>query len=276
MRFLLIAFITIVLVSCKNEGVKTEGEKDDLVSSEKIDTLEMKKEILESKQFDNGMTISWLEHGGGENLKSGDVVMIDYKVRLKDSTIIDGNHLLNMEAMPFIIGFNMQTEGWDFALKNLKVGDFARIKIPSKLARGEKGIEGLVPPNADNYLAIRILSKKTPTRNADGNKVWVFEENTKNKLKFNENTKIVFHAMASSPSSPMYFNSYRTNDPFELRLEDNGVVPGLKKALINAKKGDRMFVLVKSEDAYSSKGYMDIVKPNEDLFFNILVMDVLD
>jgi len=170
----------------------------------------------------------------------------------------------------------MQTEGWDFALEQMKVGDFARIKIPAKLARGEKGIKGLVPPNADNYLAIRILSKKAPTRNADGNKVWIFEESQKSKLKFNENTKVVFHAMASSPSSPMYFNSYRSNVPFELKLEDNGVVPGLKKALINAKKGDRMFVLVKSEDAYGSKGYIDIVKPNEDLFFNILVMDILD
>ena len=59
-----------------------------------------------------------------------------------------------------------------------------------------------------------------------------------------------------------------------MKLEDNGVVPGLKKALINAKKGDRMFVLIPSEQAYAAKGYLDIVKPNEDLFFNVLVMDV--
>ena len=80
--------------------------------------------------------------------------------------------------------------------------------------------------------------------------------------------------MASSPSSPLYYNSYRTNTPFKLKLEDNGIVPGLKKALINAKKGDRMFVLVPSGQAYGVKGYLDIVKPNEDLFFNVLVMDV--
>jgi len=276
MRMIIIVGILFTIMSCKNEGVKKDPEKSEIGQNKPVDTLEMKKEILDSKKFDNGIIISWLEHGSGELLKPGDVVMIDYKVRLKDSTVIDGNHLLNMHEMPFILGYNLQTAGWEYALKQLKVGDFAKIKIPSNLARGEKGIEGLVPPNADNYLAIRILKKQKPSRIADGNKVWIFEENKKEKVKFNENTQIIFHAMASSPSSPLYFNSYRQNNPFELRLEDNGVVPGLKKALINAKKGDRMFVLVKSEDAYGTKGYLDIVKPNEDLFFNILVMDVLD
>ena len=57
--------------------------------------------------------------------------------------------------MPFMVGFNMQTKGWDIALRQLKVGDFAEIIIPSELARGSKGIEGLIPPNADNILKIR-------------------------------------------------------------------------------------------------------------------------
>jgi hypothetical protein len=32
---------------------------------------------------------------------------------------------------------------------------------------------------------------------------------------------------------------------------------------------------VPAADAYGDKGYIDIVKPNEDLFYNIFVMDVL-
>lgn len=268
--FFILASLVAVIISCKTEpkekAVKVEAKEN---------VLDVKQVVKETKILDNGISISWIEQGKGERVKAGDVIMIDYKVRLKDSSVIDGNHLLNKESLPFMVGFQMQSEGWDIALQELNVGDFAYIKLPSKFARGTKGIKGLVPPNSDNYLAIRVLSKSRPTRMRDGNKVWVFEESKKSKLKFNETNKIIFHSMVSSPSSPLYFNSFRTNVPFELRLEDNGLVPGLKKALINAKKGDRMFALVPSSEAYGAKGYVDIVKPNEDLFYNILVMDVV-
>jgi FKBP-type peptidyl-prolyl cis-trans isomerase len=48
----------------------------------------------------------------------------------------------------------------------------------------------------------------------------------------------------------------------------------LKKALTNAKKSDRLYIYVPSEQAYGNKGYLDIVQPNEPLFYNVLVMDV--
>lgn len=273
MRYLIPIIILFSFVSCKSEGVQKQDQSI-LTQDLKVDTLDMVHEIAEVKTLSDGIEISWVEKGKGELLKAGDVVMIDYKVRLQDSSVIDGNHLLNMSSLPYIVGFNMQPKGWDVSLKEMRVGDFAYVKLPAKLVRGKKGIDGLIPNDADNYLAIRIISKEKPTREVDGNKVWVFEQSKKSKTKFGEDNSIVFHAMASSPSSPLYYNSYRTNTPFTLKLEDNGLVPGLKKALINAKKGDRMFVLIPSDQAYGAKGYLNIVKPNEDLFFNILVMDV--
>jgi hypothetical protein len=46
-------------------------------------------------------------------------------------------------------------------------------------------------------------------------------------------------------------------------MTDNGIIPGLKKALINAKKGDRMLVVVPSSEAYGAKGSEGFVKPYE-------------
>ncbi len=273
MKYLVPSIFILLLTSCKSDGVEKQVQPED-VQEQKVNVLDVNHEVKDVKKLENGIEISWFEKGKGDLLKAGDVVMIDYKVRLKDSTVIDGNHLLNMPALPYIIGFNMQPKGWDISLKEMRVGDFAYVKLPAKLVRGKEGIDGLIPDDADNYLALRVIEKVKPSRQIDGNKVWIFEENKKSKEKFGEDNMIVFHAMASSPSSPLYFNSYRSNTPFQMRLEDNGLVPGLKKALINAKKGDRMFVLIPSEQAYGTKGYLDIVKPNEDLFFNVLVMDV--
>tara|TARA_B110000285_G_scaffold198291_1_gene230617 strand:- start:1717 stop:2574 length:858 start_codon:yes stop_codon:yes gene_type:complete len=273
-----------LLTSCDTQGVKTDSLKDVTVdgdsvvakeSDSKRSILDDVSKVVDEVTLDNGIIIKWVEHGEGELLKHGDMINIDYKVFLNDNKVVDGNHLLKKESMPFMVGFQMQTKGWDIALKHLKVGDFAEVFIPSKLARGEKGIEGLIPSNADNVLKIRILSKQKPTREVDGNKVYLFEENKKNTSKFEENKEIVFHCMVSSPSNPLYVNTYRSN-PFHLKLDDSGTVPGLRKALIKAKRSDRMFVYIPSIEAYGKEGYLDVVKENEDLFYNILVMDVID
>lgn len=273
-----ILLTALFFASCKTEGVK-KGNNNSVKESEitqRIDSLEMDLPVQEHLKLDNGIEIVWLEKTEGEAIKKGDVVMIDYKVRLQDSTIIDGNHLLNKPSLPYIVGFGFQPKGWDIAFEHLKIGDFVRIKLPSEYARGKKGVEGLIPDNAENFLTIRIISKRKPTREIDGTKIWLLEENKNNKTLFGEDNSIVFHTTISSPSSPFYYNSFAKNQPFELKLEDQGTVPGLKKALINAKKGDRMFILVPSREAYGSKGYLNIVKPNEDLFYNLMVMDVID
>lgn len=262
------------LVSCSTSGVEQDNKPMQRVA--KTDhSLDKNHSIIETKPMDNGMVIEWFEKGNGERIKPGDMVMIDYKVRLKDGDVVDGNHLLKKDKLPFLVGFQMQTLGWDIAMNELNVGDFARIKIPSHLARGEKGVNGLIPPNSDNFLTIRIIEKLAPTRIVEGTKVWLLEENTNNKVKFTENMEISFHSMVSSPSNPLYANTFRTNQPFKYKLGDYGLVPGLKKALINAKSSDRLFIVVPASEAYGDKGYLDFVKPNEDLFYNILVMDVV-
>ena len=289
----IILFVSIIclVISCSTEGVKKPKKQDDLsIKSEFKKSKKQVKTALNSdeddvnstKEFDNGIVISWIKQGKGEKVSKGDVILIDYKVTLENGAIVDGNHLWKKESFPFVVGYQMQTKGWDFAIKNMKVGDFARVLIPADLARGEKGIkkEGekgwFVPPNSVNYLTIHIIKKQKPTRIVDGSKVWLFEENKTNKQKFNNSNAILFHSMISSESNPMYYNSYRTNSPYKLFMTDKGIIPGLKKSLINAKKGDRMFVVIPSSEAYGQKGSEGFVKPNEDLFYNILVMDVVE
>lgn len=273
MKYIFIVALVLIATSCTTSGVKKDKALNDSQELKK-NILDRDHKVLAKKKLADGLSIEWYAQGSGESLKDGDLVMIDYKVKLKDGSIVDGNHLLKKESLPFLIGFGLQTKGWDIALKELKVGDFARVLIPSDLARGEKGVEGLIPSNADNLLYVRILEKVKPNRVVDGTKVWLLEENKDNKLKFNEKTQIVFHGMASSPSSPVYVNTFRSNKPFSFNLTDNGLVPGLRKALINAKKSDRLYIVVPASEAYGTAGYLDMVKPNESVFYNILVMDV--
>lgn len=275
----IISLVLFSLAACDTEGVKKEPKKDQIKELKKpkeqeAEMLEKPGKLLDEKELAQGLKIKWYKHGEGEDLSYGDMVAVDYKVLLTNGEIIDGNHLLKKESLPFMIGFGMQTRGWDLALEEMKVGDHVEIFIPSKLARGEQAVEGLFPANSDNILKIRVLKKMKPDRQRDGNKVWIFEENPQNKTKFNEKNTVKFHCMAFTPSNPIFVNTWRTNAPITMKLEDNGIVPGLKKALINAKKADRMWVYVPSAEAYKNKGYQDLVKPNEDLLYNVFVLDV--
>ena len=291
MKILFIIVSTVLItLSCSTEGVKelkskTVSKKSVNIAkpkgSKKITALNSDNlKIISSTSYDNGISISWLVKGKGEKIQKGDVILIDYKVTLDNGKIVDGNHRIKKETIPFVVGFKMQLEGWDLALKNLKIGDFARIKIPSALARGAVGAKDrknnwVIPPNSVNYLSIHVVRKMTPTRVIDGTKVYVYEDNSQNKLKFDKTNAIIFHSVISSESNPFYSNSYRSNSPFTLKFHDKGEWPGLKKALINAKKADRMYVIVPSQEAYSTAGLEGFVKPNEDLFYDILVMDVV-
>lgn len=271
---------TSILVSCGPTGVvdKDPVDTSDTNNEEVSETpkIDQAKEVKDTLLLDNGIKIKWFEHGEGEQMKYGELYAIDFRVMIDNGDIVDGNHLLKKESIPFMIGFEIQTPGWDIALKNLKVGDFAEVFIPSDLARGENGIKDLIPPNANNILRIRILKKIKPDRSIDGNRVWIFERNESNTLGFDDSQELIFHTITSSQTNPRYVNSFMDGRPFSMRLADYGIVPGLKKALINAKKADRMFVFVPASEAYKSKGYLDVVKPNEDLLYNMFIMDVIE
>lgn len=266
--------VVLMLCACKhNPNDKTSDNKTD--AHQVVDTIDLNLTILKSKILENGIEIEWLQEGDGIKVEEGHVYNIDYKVRLEDSTIIDGVHLLNKPFIPYLVGYKMQPEGWDLTLNELHVGDFVKAKIPSKYLRGEKEVKGLIPKNANNLLNVRVINEVMPTRIVDGVKVWVMSETDKKTPVFGEEMEIEFFTMISTKSNPFYFNSFATNKPFKMNLSDKGIIPGLKKALINSKKGDRLLILVPSSQAYGSKGMNGLVKPNEDIFFNLYVNDVI-
>lgn len=282
--FLSIGF---VVTACETTGVKKDPTKNKTSMEAKDTTGNYKKpayvlakealkpiQIQNEKKWENGLRINWFEHGKGAEVKNEDVLKINYEVRLTDGTIVDGNQLLNREWLPFIVGFELQTKGWDIAMQELRVGDFVEIFIPAKLARGEKGIKGVIPPHADNIVRVQILDKIKPTREIDGSKVYLLEENKAEKTVANLESTVDFHFMVSTPSNPKYDISYRRNQPYSLKFSDFGIVKGLKKSLIKAKKADKLWIVIPPSEAYGDKGLVNLVKANEPLFYDIFVMDV--
>ena len=283
-KLLTIVGISFLIYSCDAEGIKNNPASKSIKikkqNTGKVQIISSAKESLKptkvvtSEEDKSGIEIKWFEQGEGATLKDGEVLKINYDVRLTDGTLVDGNELLKRDWLPFLVGFGMQTKGWDIAFKKLRVGDFVEMVLPANMARGKEGVKGLIPPNAVNIIHLRILGRIAPTRIIDGTKIWLLEENESNKLRATEENIVEFHYMVGTPSNPKYDISYRRNQPYALKFSDFGIVKGLKKALISAKRADKIWILVPASEAYGEKGLVDLVKPGESLFYDIFVTDV--
>lgn len=286
-RFFSLLVVIALVASCNTEVVEkdpqTKAEKQsnisqdrvgaDLIDSTKID-LEGDFSVIDEMTLTNGMKIKWFKHGDGAVVKDGDMIEIDYKVFLESGKVIDANSLNNMSSVPFMVGFKMQPS-WDDALRELRLGDHVEIFIPYQLARGDKGVKGVMPAKSNNILKLHVIGLKEPDRIEEGGtRIWMFAQNDQNTLAFGPDKRALFHCYISSPSSPRYYDTQTENNPFNYGFGEPGLVPGLRKALNNTKKSDLMFVHVPSEEAYGSQGYRDYVKPNEDLLYRIFVMEV--
>ncbi len=279
-NYFIISLGFILFTACKVEGVKKDKKETKVITSDlkktDSDNQSLKPtKIVNELKLKNGLKISWFKHGKGEALKEEDVININYQVFLEDGTLVDGNELLNRASLPFLVGYGMQTPGWDLALKQLRVGDFVEIFLPAKLARGEYGVKGLIPPNANNIIRLKIGEKIKPTKKMDGVKIWLLEENNSEIKYANDKSIIDFHYMVGTKSNPKYDMSYRRRVPFRMRFSDHGIVSGLKKAMIGVKRSDKVWILVPSNEAYGRNGLLDLVKPNEKLFYDVFVVEVL-
>lgn len=289
MRVFIFCCVLVSIYSCDLTGVEKNDDNtedlDSLIFGDKdsvnleLDSTQVTKKALdtvavEEKTMDNGIRIKWFERGTGPEVKKNDLIAIDYRNQLEDGTVYDGNHLVKKPHIPYFVGWNQQTPGWDLAITELRVGDEVEIFIPAKLARGERGIPGVVPPNANNILLLKVVENIQPDFTEDDIRIWIVEKTKEDRTEIGYESEVSIHYWVSSESKPRYDNSYKRKLPFDLKMGDGNIVPGLYKALLKGKKGDKMMVHIPSVEAYGKNGLPGLVPKNEDIFYDLIVLDV--
>jgi FKBP-type peptidyl-prolyl cis-trans isomerase len=244
------------------------GDKE--IDSVEVTIVDIQDEFEYVDQFEmsNGLKIFWSRRSRSRKLEIGDVVQVDYRLTLTNGAIIDGTNKLNRATIPFIIGYNMQMKGWDLALNQMAVGDIAKVEIPASLAYGKKGLGSLIPPNSTIWLFIQIHGLMAPIENRNGIKVW---EVQKGSYSGNSNNKVVFDMIVSTPSKANAINTFNKS-PISYPEDMEFIPTGLSKVLKKAKDGGQLFVTLNSEMAYGSKGYKDLIRPNENVFYNLKIL----
>ena len=101
----------------------------------------------------SGLQYRLLETGGGNHPKPDDKVMVRYRGKLIDGTLIDSSH-----DTPAIFQVNKVIKGWTETLQLMRRGDHWQLFIPAELAYGVKGMGTTIPPNSTLIFDVELIS----------------------------------------------------------------------------------------------------------------------
>jgi len=108
---------------------------------------------------DSGLKYMDLVEGKGESPKKGQMVSVHYTGWLEDGKKFDSS-VDRGQPFVFAVGTGQVIKGWDEGVLSMKVGGKRKLMIPAKLAYGDRGTGGVIPPGATLIFEVELLELK--------------------------------------------------------------------------------------------------------------------
>jgi FKBP-type peptidyl-prolyl cis-trans isomerase FkpA len=103
----------------------------------------------------SGIVFESLQPGSGPSPKATDMVKVHYRGSFPDGREFDSSY---KRGEPTSFALNRVIPCWTEAVQMMRPGGKARITCPPRLAYGERGAGGVVPPNATLHFEIELIS----------------------------------------------------------------------------------------------------------------------
>ncbi|MCO5248999.1 MAG: FKBP-type peptidyl-prolyl cis-trans isomerase [Chitinophagales bacterium] len=94
--------------------------------------------------------------GKNGEVNAGDYVSVHYTGKLLNGQIFDSS-IERGEPISFQIGIGRVIQGWEKGIPLFKSGGKGTLYIPSSLAYGERGVGGVIPPNAPLIFDVEVV-----------------------------------------------------------------------------------------------------------------------
>jgi FKBP-type peptidyl-prolyl cis-trans isomerase len=104
------------------------------------------------------MVIDDVKFGIGQEVKSGDTVVVNYIGTLQNGTEFDNSYKRG-QTFSFKVGEGQVIKGWEEGLVGMKVGGQRMLVIPPEMGYGEQNI-GPIPANSTLVFAIELVEIK--------------------------------------------------------------------------------------------------------------------
>jgi FKBP-type peptidyl-prolyl cis-trans isomerase len=103
------------------------------------------------------MQMEFIKLGTGPTPAAGKTVRVHYTGWLTDGSKFDSSVDRN-EPFEFTLGAGEVIRGWDEGVSRMRIGDKARLTLPSDYAYGDGGYPGAIPPKATLIFEVELLA----------------------------------------------------------------------------------------------------------------------
>ena len=101
----------------------------------------------------SGLKYKVLAQGDGPKPTARDRVLVHYSCALADGTVVDSSY---ERGQPDVLALRDLIRGFREALQLMAVGSHIRVAVPSRLAYGREGVEGVVGPDEPLVFEIQL------------------------------------------------------------------------------------------------------------------------
>ena len=134
--------------------LKALGEQNAIAGKAFLEKNRKEKGVKVTK---SGLQYKVVEQGeaNGPKPTADDIVTVDYEGSFIDGTVFDSSY---KRGKPVSFPLNGVIPGWTEGLQLMPVGSTYMFYIPSKLAYGEQGAPGAIPPNKTLIFKVKLIS----------------------------------------------------------------------------------------------------------------------
>ncbi len=104
----------------------------------------------------SGLYYRDLEVGGGIQAASGASAEVHYEGFLANGVKFDSSRERDT-TFTFVLGAGAVIPGFDEGVRGMRVGGTRKVVIPPELAYGERGVGGVIPPNATLVFDLELV-----------------------------------------------------------------------------------------------------------------------
>lgn len=298
-------FVDIEVLSKKSmeefEAEQAEKKKENLEKEKKRIEAYLTDNEIESEMTSNGIYILNHVNTGGKQVDSGKVAVITFKGSLLNGTVFQETS----PEFPYIIG---QQDNypfkWDEVLLKMHKGDKAEFILPSNLALGERGAQGIIPPYSPLILEVSVkdimgkdeyqekrLAEEKKNRSSSKQKLDTYlqknnidkeptssgliyitkEEGTGDKPQQGETALV--HYKGYFLNGEVFDSSYKRGKPIEVKIGQGGLIQGWLEAIPMMREGEKAQIIVPWRLAYGKQGKGNI-PPYANLVFDLELVEI--
>jgi FKBP-type peptidyl-prolyl cis-trans isomerase FkpA len=111
---------------------------------------------IETEPTTSGLYIIIQKQGNGKKVKPGQKVTVHYEGKFLNDVVFDSSYEKE-KPFTFVLGAGKVIPAWEEGISKLRVGDKARLIVPSYLAYGKKGVESFIPPYSTLMFDIEVI-----------------------------------------------------------------------------------------------------------------------